>query len=196
MTARMENQLEQDQKESNRARALIIVMCGFVAPFFVLMLSGVAEWTMRASYALCLGAIMAGGGVWVAFRAKPDQLDKRWIPDTLKPVWRIFVKICGVLVIIGAMGFLLPATIQDVWDLVSSGRPRTFVEEARGVEGRAILHPVFQTVRLRDRGRYRSVYMFAYGGKRLVNGQRYVVTVLPRSHWILSAHEETETASR
>jgi len=192
----METQLAQDRKETQRARAIVIVFCAFVAPFAVLMLSGVAESYVRAFYALSLGLLMAWAGFWVAFRARPEELAKRWTPGPLKPAWAIVVRICGMLVLVGALGFLLPATIQDFTELVRSGRPKAFVEAPRGVEGRAILHPVFQTVRLRGGGRFPTVYMFAYGGKRLVEGRRYVLTVLPRSHWILSAHEETQTATQ
>ena len=192
----MECQHEQEWKESNRNRALVVLFLGFVAPFAVLMFSGAAEWSMRASYALALGALMAWAGIWVAFRAKPEELVKRWTPDAIKPGWAIVVRFCGVLVIIGAFGFVLPRTVQDVGELVSSGRPRSFVEAARGVEGKLIIHPVFQTVRLRGMDRHPTVYMFAYGGKRLIEGRSYVVTVLPRSHWILSAHEVNKTASR
>jgi hypothetical protein len=194
-TGEMETQLEQKAKEDHRARAVVVLLIGFVAPFAVLMLSGVAEAYARASYALFLGVLMAWAGVWVAFRAGPEELVKRWTPHGLKPLWAIAVRACGLLVIVGA-GYLLTSTIQDVGELLSSGHPRTFVEAAHGIERKGFLHPVFQTVRLRGGGRFRTVYLFAYGGKRLVEGQRYAITVLPRSHWILSAHEVTETASQ
>jgi len=189
----METQREQEAKESHGTRVLAIALLGFVAPFMVLMLSGSVEQSMRAFYALCLCGVILWGGAWIAFRAEPDQLAKQWTPSALKPSWALFMRLCGLLVIV-AGAVLLTSTIQDVYELLSAGRPKTFVEEVRGVQGKIILHPIFQTVRLRGDGNYRKVYMFAYGGKKLVDGRRYVITVLPRSHWILSARQEIETA--
>jgi hypothetical protein len=164
------------------------VVVGFVVPFVVLLLSGAAEQSMRAFYALCLCGLMLWGGAWVAFRAGPDR-------RAFKLSWAMAMRLCGLFVIV-AGAVLLTSTIQDVYELVSAGRPKTYVEEARGVDGQVILHPIFQTVRLRGDGSYRTVYMLAYGGKRLVNGRRYVITVLPRSHWILSARQATEIAGQ
>ena len=100
----------------------------------------------------------------------------------------------GALLIMGA-AFLMKSTVTDVVELLS-GHPRTFTAVARSVEGKAFLHPVFQAVRFREGKGFATPYMFAYGGKHLVAGQQYVVTVLPRSRWLLSAHEATETASQ
>ena len=177
--------------QSHPLRLLVVVLAGFVAPFLVLLLSGAAEQSTRALYALCLCGVILWGGAWVAFRAGPDQLAKRWTPQAFKPSWAMVMRLCGLFVIV-AGAVLLTSTIQDVYELVSAGHPKTYVEEARGVEGQVILHPVFQTVRLRGDGSYRTVYMFAYGGKPLMNGRRYVITVLPRSHWILSVRQEIE----
>lgn len=181
--------------QSHRLPALAIALAGFVVPFVVLLLSGTAEQSMRAFYAVGLCGLILWGGAWVAFRAEPDQLAKPWTPEAFRPSWAMVMRLCGLLVIV-AGAVLLTSTIQDVYELVSAGRPKTFVEEARGVQGKVILHPFFQTVRLRGDGSYRKVYMFAYGGKKLVDGRRYVITVLPRSHWILSARQEIEIAGQ
>lgn len=173
--------------QSRPGRLLAFVVAGFVVPFAVLLLSGTAEQSMRAFYALCLCGVLLWGGAWVAFRAGPDPLARRWTPSALKPSWALVMRLCGLFVIVAGAVLL-------TYELVASGRPKAFAEEARGVQGKIFLHPLFQTVRLRGDGSYRKVYMFAYGGKKLVDGRRYAITVLPRSHWILSARQEIETA--
>ena len=174
---------------NRRLQPLLVLFVGFIAPFVVLLLSGGAEESVRAAYALCLEVIMGWGGAWIAFHAGPEELAKRWTPQSFKSAWTVFMRISGMFLIVAA-AYLFTRTSQDVVEFLSAGRAKTFVEEARGVESRLFLHPFFQTVRLRGDRRYRTAYMFAYGGKRLVEGRRYVFAVLPRSSWILSATEE------
>lgn len=171
-----------------------LVAAGFVgvlAPFAVLLVSGSAELGLRAAYALALGGIMAALGTWIAFRATREQLARRFELGR-HPAWSWLFRGMGVLVVVAA-AYLLNDTVRDVADL-AAGRPRKFVEKAGNVDGHLFLHPVFQTVWLRGNESFRHSYMFVYGGKRLIPGRAYALTVLPRSHWILAAHEVTQVA--
>ena len=186
--------LEMKDHAPDRRRAFL-VLAGLVAPFVVLLAPESAQCYVRASYAVCLLAIMAGGGAWITFRAHPDDLAKRWTPERFKPGWAVFMRLAGALVIVAAI-YLMNSTSRDILELLISGQPKTFVATARSVESKAFLHPIFQTARLADRKQSYATYMFAYGGKRLLPGETYRVSVLPRSRWILSAREENEAASR
>jgi len=186
--------LEMQAQPHNR-KAALLVLAALAAPFVVLMVPAPADCYVRASYAVCLLAIMAGGGAWITFRAHPDELAKRWTPERFKPAWAVLMRLAGAFVIVAA-AYLMNSTSRDVMELLTSGHPKTFVATARSVESKAFLHPIFQAVRFRDGKHFPTTYMFAYGGKRLIPGQTYRVSVLPRSGWILSAHEEDEAASR
>jgi len=185
---------EMPPRNHDRNRVLVLLLAGFVAPFLVLLVPAPGDSYVRAAYAVCLVVLMAAGGAWVSFRANTEELAKRWTPQRFKPGWAVFMRLAGFFVIVVA-AFLMKSTGQDVVELLTSGRPQAFVATARSVESKAFLHPIFQAVRFREGKRF-ATYMFAYGGKRLIPGQTYAVTVLPRSEWILSAREVKGTAER
>ena len=179
------------EKEDRFVWVVAAGIVGVLAPFAVLLVSGSAELALRAAYALCLGGVMAACGTWIAFRATREQLARRFDLGR-HPAWSWLFRGIGAFVVVAA-GVLLNDTVRDVVDL-AAGRPRTFVEKAGNVDGHFFLHPVFQTVWLRGDESFRHSYMFVYGGKRLIPGRAYTLTVLPRSHWILSAQEVYEVA--
>src|SRR5262245_24151040 len=158
----METRRKEGPKGPHLSSTLLAVLVPFLMPFAVLMVSGLAESYVRASYAISLGVLIAWAGVLIVLRARKESLASRLLPDRIKPAWTLFVRMSGMLVIGGA-AYLMASTIPDVTDLLMSKRPRMFIEEARGVQPEYI-RPLFQTVRLRGEDHSPALYMFAYGG--------------------------------